>query len=599
MSGFGAKETKKAKANSKNFKVAEESLKKAIIYHQQKDICRAEQKYREAIQAGCKHEAAYTNLGVICKNSNRFDEAIKLYKQSIKINDRNVQTYINLGILYRRLNEVEKQKESLRIACTLKPNNLNCYIMLHSIFSKIPRSEAQIDQERRNFDDACSYMLDKKDLDFEDNGNINLGIFGLAYHNKNDDKALLEKFANALRNNEQLGSILSSYCEKNKPKKQSSDAIKVGIVSDIWGLNHPVTLNFSGIIEHLVKTDIDVEIITGPSISRKEKIEVEQRFNKKTVELGSKLAVNCKIISERNLDMIIYPDIGMTNQTYLLAMARLAPVQVVLAGHPCTTGLDTVDYFLSNEIEVIDAQDNYTEQLIRLSTLSTSMTMPKFELAKKEIQGLDKEKILIGIPHSLFKLTEEFEQAIDIVAESENNIQFILCDSPTKGLANLLRERWQRTAPTLLKKSIFFERLEYQSFLCLLSKMDIVLDTFGFGAATVFFQAMALGKPVVTMPNRYLKGRTAAGGYQQMKVSQPPIANSKDEYIKLLCNLIRSKDERDRLSSEIKDKAKNLLFDNQKALHEHEQFIREAIKASRKDKNLYINWKPEYRATKP
>ena len=49
----------------------------------------------------------------------------------------------------------------------------------------------------------------------------------------------------------------------------------------------------------------------------------------------------------------------------LLNCTGLAKYQVALGGHPDTTGLNTVDYFISNKFNEPDnAQKNYTENLV-------------------------------------------------------------------------------------------------------------------------------------------------------------------------------------------------------------------------------------------
>ena len=45
--------------------------------------------------------------------------------------------------------------------------------------------------------------------------------------------------------------------------------------------------------------------------------------------------------------MIIYPEIGMSSVIYYLAMQRLAPIQTALIGHPDTSGMSTIDYYIS------------------------------------------------------------------------------------------------------------------------------------------------------------------------------------------------------------------------------------------------------------
>ena len=46
-------------------------------------------------------------------------------------------------------------------------------------------------------------------------------------------------------------------------------------------------------------------------------------------------------------DLVFYPEIGMDPVVYFLAFSRLAPIQAVSFGHPITSGVATIDYFLS------------------------------------------------------------------------------------------------------------------------------------------------------------------------------------------------------------------------------------------------------------
>jgi predicted O-linked N-acetylglucosamine transferase (SPINDLY family) len=54
-----------------------------------------------------------------------------------------------------------------------------------------------------------------------------------------------------------------------------------------------------------------------------------------------------KVISDARLDVLLYPEIGMDATTVRLACLRLARVQLASWGHPITTGLPTLDGYLS------------------------------------------------------------------------------------------------------------------------------------------------------------------------------------------------------------------------------------------------------------
>ena len=73
--------------------------------------------------------------------------------------------------------------------------------------------------------------------------------------------------------------------------------------------------------------------------------------------------------------VLLYPEIGIDPMAGRLAALRLAPVQCVTWGHPETTGMPTIDYFLSSEMmEPPDGDSHYTERLVRLPHLGLCYT---------------------------------------------------------------------------------------------------------------------------------------------------------------------------------------------------------------------------------
>jgi hypothetical protein len=73
----------------------------------------------------------------------------------------------------------------------------------------------------------------------------------------------------------------------------------------------------------------------------------------------------------------IFTEIGMDSVAYFLAHSRVAPIQLAWWGHPDTSGMDSIDYFLSLDSEVKEGGDHYSEQMVRLSGLGTSFLRPR------------------------------------------------------------------------------------------------------------------------------------------------------------------------------------------------------------------------------
>tara|TARA_Y100001968_G_scaffold323127_1_gene360302 strand:- start:1971 stop:2306 length:336 start_codon:yes stop_codon:yes gene_type:complete len=107
-----------------------------------------------------------------------------------------------------------------------------------------------------------------------------------------------------------------------------------------------------------------------------------------------------------------------------------------------------------------------------------------------------------------------------------------------------------------------------------------MLDPFYFSGGVTFYEAMAYGIPFVTYPHNQ-KVRIVSAGYKQMKIKNPPIAKSPEEYINW-CKLY-SKDKAllDSTKKELKQKAKKYLFNDNEIYKEYYTFFKEAIKSSR------------------
>src|SRR4029079_4976610 len=133
------------------------------------------------------------------------------------------------------------------------------------------------------------------------------------------------------------------------------------------------------------------------------------------VVLSRDLPLAPQAILQNSVDVLIYTDIGMDPTTYSLAFARLAPVQCTTWGHPETTGLDTIDYFISSDLmEVPAADSHYSERLVRLPSLTFYYYRSELpaQLMGRDAFGLDPNATLYACPQSIYKFHPEFDAAI-------------------------------------------------------------------------------------------------------------------------------------------------------------------------------------------
>src|ERR1022692_1973193 len=116
----------------------------------------------------------------------------------------------------------------------------------------------------------------------------------------------------------------------------------------------------------------------------------------------------------------------MDPMTVKLASLRLAPIQVTSWGHPETTGLPTIDYYLSAEyLEPPDAQNNYTEQLICLPHLGCHYHPAQVTSAAPDFAslGININVPLLLCPGTPFKYAPQHDHVLVEIARKLGSCQ--------------------------------------------------------------------------------------------------------------------------------------------------------------------------------
>ena len=309
------------------------------------------------------------------------------------------------------------------------------------------------------------------------------------------------------------------------------------------------------------------------------------------VKLKNKITEQRKQIEYENLDIIFYPDIGMSSVTYFLAFSRIAPVQIASIGHPETTGIDTIDYFLSSvDLETSAAQQKYTEKLILLENLPLYYEPPRNfgKLKSRKELKLPEDASLYVCPQSLFKLHPDFDGILEriLIKDNKGYIVFIGGTGKYKYWSDVLKKRWSKKFSALKTRVLFLNRMSFLEFLSLCNCSNVMLDPVHFGGGNSVLETMLFGTPTITMPGEYLRGNVATAIYKQMKIKNPPIAKNPEEYANLAVELANNKTKNSQLREESKIAANKFLYKNSKALEECERFLQEVYDTEKKGNKI-------------
>lgn len=255
-------------------------------------------------------------------------------------------------------------------------------------------------------------------------------------------------------------------------------------------------------------------------------------------------------IAQSRPDVLIYPEIGMDPMTVRLAALRLAPVQAASWGHPETTGLPTVDYYLSAQaLEPPRAEDNYSEQLVLLPGLGCHFE-PRRAPRTATAPALEVEGPLLVCPGVPFKYAPRCDWVLAEIARRLGSCRLVFFEHSNAALSARLRERLRGVFAArgleLERCTHFLPWLPKAEFQALLERADLALDTIGFSGFNTALQAVECALPMVTREGRFLRGRLASGILRRLGLDEL-VTRSEEEYVERVLALAADAQARGRL----------------------------------------------------
>jgi len=85
-------------------------------------------------------------------------------------------------------------------------------------------------------------------------------------------------------------------------------------------------------------------------------VEHHVRQSVRVVALPAEMTECRRAIAAEAPDILVYPELGMDPVAYFLAHSRLAPVQAAWWGHPDSSGVANIDYFVTIGAELAGAE---------------------------------------------------------------------------------------------------------------------------------------------------------------------------------------------------------------------------------------------------
>ena len=417
---------------------------------------------RRAVKAGPELPFTHLNMGTCLLEMGRLGEAVNSFETVIRLDPQHRRGHVNLSSALIRLGRIEQAVAHARQALRINPD----WDELHS--------------------NLLFYLTHSQDI----------------------DTAAL--FAEHLRYAEHFEAPLRAAWPRHGNTRDPERRLRIGFVSaDLY--NHAVANFITPILEHL-RASPHVEMVAYANSFHDDHVSrhlhgmvaVWRQVEKLT---HSELA---QLVTSDAIDILIDLS-GHTGFNRLPAFARKpAPLQLSWIGYPGTTGLQAMDYYLTDRglSPPGTFEDQFTEKLLRLPATAPflpSPDAPDINPAPAIANGY----VTFGSFNRASKLNRGVIARWASLLRLVPSARMLIAAMPNKQASDMVRSWFTR-------EGIAGERLTFhgythtRDYLALHHQVDICLDTSPYTSGTTGFHALWMGVPTLTLRGPTMPGHTTS-----------------------------------------------------------------------------------------
>lgn len=290
---------------------------------------------------------------------------------------------------------------------------------------------------------------------------------------------------------------------------------RVGILAGTWRDHVVARLFLDGWTRHLDRGRFELIAIDCGRVRDAFGTAVASRCDG-VIEGARPLRAWLETIARADLDAILLPEIGIDGMTAAIAAHRLAPVQAVAWGHPETTGLDSIDAFLSSEaMEPPEGDRHYAERLVPLPGLGTWVERPAMPRPNAATCDAGDSATRLWCVQSSHKLHPTHDRLLAAIAAAAPEARLLLADDPRPAASARLRRRLADAVASAggdpARSLEFLPWLPTEELRRRLMTARVFLDPPAWSGGHTALEAVAAGVPIVTRPGGVMRQRHAFG----------------------------------------------------------------------------------------
>ena len=471
--------------------------------------------YQKAVALQPDHADAWNCLGVAQQRQDMVQDAEASYRRALALRPQDTQLLCNLGAALLTRGAMEDAADCLRKALTLQPDFVMALSNLGAALFAMGQAEEAVACQRRVLE-----LLPDEPHYFS---NV---LFGLQYLPHLSARELLDEHRKfAARFEAHHKPLWPAHGNERSPHRR----LRVGYVSADFR-DHVLASFFEPVLAHHDESRIEtfcyynntvIDTVTGRLRALADHWLPCQGMN--DAELAAQIGAD-------GIDILV--DLGgHTALNRLPVFARKpAPVQVTWLGYPGTTGLDAVDYRLSDahldpENSVASCLSEAVMHLPSWAVFSPDPASPPIN----DLPALASGHLTLACLNNLAKVSVEVIELWAQILNALPGARLLVCNAGEPAVQTRLQRQFA-AAGLSADRLQMHGKMSLQDYLALHHRIDLALDPFPFTGGATTYHALWMGVPVLTLSGKTTVSRQGAAIMQGAGLPQF-VCHTQDEYL--------------------------------------------------------------------
>ncbi len=489
----------------------------------------AETAYRRILTQRPNVPEVHFNLGIVLLRQRKTDEAIAACRAALALRPDYQEAWNNLGVILRESNRSAEAVPAYRQSLELRPD-------IHKTWTNLAlamQDTGQLDEAIACYDRAIALQPD-------DAGISSSRLHIHHYHPAFDAAAIFRELS---RWNQRFARPLAGEIRGHDNDRSPSRRLRIGYVSSDFRV-HCQTLFTTPLLTNHDRQAFEIFCYSSVNTSDAVTAKLHSHVDgwREIIRISDAAAPNWsgKTKSTSLVDLSLHTA-GKSH--YMLFARKPAPVQVTWLGYPGSTGMDAIDYRLTDSrldppsndaasTQFATKEDYYSERSVRLPDSYWCYDPYGFEAVRGPdlpepgpLPALAAGHVTFGCLNTFWKVSDQTLALWSRVMAALPNSQLLMFAAP--GPHRDLVVKKLGVAPDRVR---FIGFQPWRQYLATYQQIDLCLDTLPFSGGTTSLDSLWMGVPVVTLIGRTIVGRAGSSHLYNLGLMEF-IADSEDQFV--------------------------------------------------------------------